>query len=182
MLESKINIFEKDGKLRYLYKEKERVPNDRREAYYLYETSNVVPQRIIEQGKEVIKEYVGRRVEENINRQKRKNRKHEQFEANPDFPIEVKCGRVILKGKIISATSDIVRVRLEAPKNYQGETEVAFGFASAMAGHYIFEGESDKFSGYAIKRAQGLLVKIYKEEARKRKHRKIVEISKDLNL
>ena len=76
--------------------------------------------------------------------------------------MKVKHHGLLLKGRIISAQNNSLRVRLEDPAKYRGEKFIDYGFASAMKGVHIFK-RGKVFSKDAIASARELLVQIYEE-------------------
>lgn len=130
-----------------------------------YETRGIVPQEIIEQGRAAIKEFVKSQVDEKINSQKERYMQRDEYRRNLSYPIELKYGEVLLRGRIKSLDGTVLTAELLEP--YQSITCLNFGFASAMSGHYIFDKNGLNFSDYAIKRSEGMFKEIYQKEKEK---------------
>lgn len=175
-----IEFSEKDGKLHFSYYQEEKVPKDEdeRDARYVFQSSGIIPKRIVQRGEKAIKNYAEKIVEASIAQRKAEIRKRNKFGHNPDFPISVEHKGKLLKGKIVSAHSGTLIVRLDEP--YRGESKITFGFASAMAGHHIFSGPST-FSKCALETAEELLIKIYEREKYNKEHEGIIDLAKKLN-
>lgn len=100
------------------------------------------------------------------------------YAAHPNFPITTTHRGVTLKGRIISAANNTLRVRLEEP--YTGEQHVEYRWASAMAGHHIFT-ETGEFTKEAIASAKRLLTETFNEAAHRKNHRATIELTEQLN-
>ena len=55
----------------------------------------------------------------------------------PEIKIKTTHKGVKLKGRIVSATGGCISVVLDEP--CKGESDINFGYASAMQGHYVFD-------------------------------------------
>src|SRR5687767_6552037 len=117
---------EKEGQLWFKYREQ--VSSDH--GYRIFKAEGVVPPEIIAQGEDAIKQYTNEQIELILTPQKEEARKWEEYEKNPNFPLETTHEGVTLKGRIISTVGSTLRVRLEEP--YQGEQGIHFGYAAAM--------------------------------------------------
>lgn len=152
--------------------------NDGR-IYFVYGKSSLrvpVPKDVQKKGREAIREYAEKHVLKDL----RRREKMENFAKNPDFPVETRCGKTILKGKIVSAENNAIKVRLEKPVKYRGERSSCFGWAAAMAGQYIFDGNG-WFSKAALEEAQRLLMLIYENRKYTERHRDVIKLVKKLN-
>lgn len=172
-----IEYFEKDGELHFSYEKRVSV-SDHSNAYRVYKSQGKIPKKIQEQGDQAIKNYAEKKVRKDIKEKESKAKKWDQFAKNPNFPVSVKHQGEILKGKIVSAEDNTLRVRLEEP--YQGEAYVHYNRFSAMAGDYIFDG-LESFSESAIESAQELLIGIYHTKKHYNEHKKVIETAKRLN-
>lgn len=162
----KINYFEENGMMCFSL------------ARGIYNFSGKIPKKIQARGKRAIKKYVEEKVKTKIRKQDDKTSKQDQFAKNPNFPVAVEYKDVTLRGKIISADNNILKVRLEKP--YTGESDITFGFGSAMSGRCIFN-KSGNFSEEAIASAQKLLIKIYERKKHCEKHGKAIDLARQLN-
>lgn len=176
-----ISYVERDGEIWFFHKEKESLPTKHHAASgRSYQSRGKVPPEVQSRGEVAVRIYAEQKVQEDMARQKETARNHDAFARNPDFPVEVRHDGKLLKGRIVSAEDSTLTVRLEEP--YQGEKFVIYGFGSAMAGHYIFARDTpNTFSTDAIASARRLLIDLYQEEERKRKHQDAVTLVKMLN-
>lgn len=147
-MKGKLEFIEDFGNIEFTYEE----PIDGSSSHYV---SEIIPERIVKQGERAIKKYVKNKIRE----AKKEWRKWESFEDDikkNHIPIQTKYGDgTTLEGRIVEATSRYIKVRLDKP--LKGSSMIHFGFASAMAGHYVFaEGYKISQEGYnAAKRALG---------------------------
>lgn len=144
----------------------------------VYKSSGGVPQSIIVSGDDAVKKYVKKRIKKDITKQKIERKKRKTFEKNPNFSIETAYDGKLLKGKIFNIEDNALKVHLEEPFN--GKDFVIYGFASAMAKHFILNEKGD-FTENAIKNAKNLLIRIYNEQKNHKKNKKVVDLVKNLN-
>ncbi len=166
-----IQYSEKNGKLWYCY-----------EHYFdSYQTKIIeggVPDNIAKKGKAAIKKY----VEKSITAILKKDERFRVFGNNLNVPISVQHNGVLLKGKITYAGARTIDVCLEKPKKYAGESWINFGFASAVAGRYVFEaGDEPKLSRAAIEGAKEVLKRIYNEKKNQEDNKEIIDLAEKLN-
>ncbi len=55
----------------------------------------------------------------------------------PEIKIKTEYKGITLKGRIVNAESGYISVVLDKP--CKGKSNINFGYASAMAGHYVFD-------------------------------------------
>ena len=157
--EKKVNYFlDKDKKLHFRYQDYYDLGKNETATLELKE---VIPDEI--RGRGNIDLYVKEKVESYLKERFEKINEQKKFEQNPDFSVEIKYKNILLKGKIIRASIRGLNVRLEEPfQEEKGERNINYGWASAMAGHYVFSSHC-QFSENAIESAKDLLKMIYKE-------------------
>ena len=162
---NKVNYFlDKNEKLHFRYQDYYDLEKDETAILQLKEA---IPDEI--KGRENIDLYVKEKVESYLKERLEKINEQRKFEQSPDFSVEVKYKNILLRGKIIRASCRGLTVRLEEPfPEEKGERNINYGWASAMAGHYVFKGHC-QFSEDAIETAKNLLKLIYKEIIEKRK-------------
>ena len=177
-----MEYFEKDGELWFSYEERISLSTKAHaEDWRIFECSERIPKKIRRKGKKAIKKYVEERIEKRIKEQKNRAGKQDRFAANPNFTLEIKgygVEGVTLRGRTISAEDSVLTVRLEEP--FIGEDHVIYGFASAIAGHYIFA-DLEKFSENAISSAYELLVRIYKREKHRQENKEVIDLAEQMN-
>ena len=124
-----------------------------REENAYYNTDGIIPQRILDKGEDAIFNYILKKIK----KAKKGWQKGESIEdkiKEEHIPIstEYKDG-TILEGRIIEATSRCIQVELDNP--LKGKSCINYGFASAMARHYVFteEHEISKNGNESAKRA-----------------------------
>jgi len=128
----------------------------------------IIPDKIVEKGDEAVRKYAESEQKKHNASNARRKKNLKKWGTNPNFPVEVGYGGVLLKGKIVSALDGLLTVRCEEP--CQGEEYTNFHcFGSAMAGHYIFESDGT-FSEHAVNAAKRLLISIYKDAQNKPLH------------
>lgn len=168
-----IDYFEKDGSLWFSCREE---VFSRSGGHRIFRLSDKVPPQVVGRGAEAIRVYAERRVEREIGEQKRRAAEHDQFEQNPEFPVEVRYRGDLLQGRIVSAKNRNLVVDLREP--YRGRKLIHYGWMSPD----IFDGENSlKFSAHAIATAQGLLVEIYQEEEHRSVYQDTIALADELN-
>ncbi len=174
-----IKYLEKGGELWFSFTERVPVSTQAHSRVYrVYESSGKIPEEIQKQGKQAIRTYAERKVKADVRKQKVKAKEHDEFAKNPDFSVSVEHDGKLLKGKIISADDNVLRVHLEKP--CQGENCVIYGFGSAMLGKHIFD-RFKSFSEDAITHAQTLLIRIYEQNKHCDEHKEVIDLAKQLN-
>lgn len=173
--DGQIEYHEEEGDVWYSYRETKHYSQG---SYREYKTEGKVPTNIVSKGKEAIHTYVQEQVYLAVSSQKKRAAAHDAFAKNPDFPVEVRYKGILLKGRIDSASDRYLSVQLQEP--YEGESGINFGWASAMVGHFIFDGHG-RFSESAIQSAKKLLIQIYEEEEHKRKYADTIDLVDQLN-
>jgi hypothetical protein len=143
----------------------------------IYSAKGVVPSSVIKKGASAVRSYAEEQAQLQVSKAKEHHSKLDKFLKNPNFPIEAEYDGLTLKGKIDSASERFLHVVLEEP--YHGDVGVNFGYASAVAGHFILEGEN--FSNYALRTARKLLVDIYIEQKHTADHSEIIHLAEVLN-
>ena len=93
----------------------------------------------------------------------------------PEIKIETTYKGIKLKGRIVSATARCISVILDKP--YKGKSDINFGYASAMAGHYVFE--KNDISKAGMDGAKEALGWAYDKEETKRVEKKFKVEKKD---
>lgn len=181
LMEKKINYIEKNGQIYFAYLTT--FGNAKREGAHRFELKGRVPKNIKKQGKEIIKSYVREQIKNYLTAEVSQQKKDENFQKNPDFPISTKYDGQKLEGKIILAKVRYFRVRLETP--LQGEmNSLNYGFASAMAGHHIFsrdESNNLTLSEMTVNDAKDILIEIYEAEKNKIKYGDMIKLVDELN-
>ena len=173
----RIDYFEKDGELWFSCEQK--VFNESG-GCRTFSSSGKVPLQKVREGSEAIRLYVGQKVRREVQRQKREASAIDQHRRSSSFPIEVQYRGVLLKGKMSSSDGRFLQVVLEEP--YLVHTGITYGWASAMAGRFIFDqNDPRKFSAHTIAAAKGLLVEAYQEEEYRRAHQDIIALADELN-
>jgi len=179
--DGKICFVEQDGKLWFVYQEIVTIPTKHHaSSWKTYKANGIVPDDVVAQGVGAVKKYAQQKVNAEIKKQKATDKKWEEFERNPNTPISVTYGGVLLEGRIISAEDTTIKVRLEKPAKYQGESFVIYGFASAVAGHKRFK-KLGEFTDNALETARGLLVEIYKQKKHELENKEVLDLAKKLN-
>lgn len=123
------------GNVEFKYKEPSR------DGGGYHEISDEIPQDVVEKGQEAIIDYAKNEVHQakkkwekaySVRDEIRKNHIHIKTEYEDGTSLE---------GRIVEATGRIVRVELDKP--IKGESSINFGFASGMAGQYVFTEEHE---------------------------------------
>jgi len=101
-----------------------------------YSIRKIIPTGIVKQGKKAILDYALQNVDE-AEMQWKKQESIENDIRKKHIPIQAAyTDGTSLEGRIVEATNRFIRVELDRP--LKGESSINFGFASAMAGHYVF--------------------------------------------
>src|SRR3989344_7196914 len=137
--------------LRYHYTEKvESRMDSGATSVRTYNVQGTVPEEVVSEGEEAIKEFAKSKVEEKVNAEKESDRQRKEYRRNLRYPVELDYSGATLRGIIRANDSTYLMAELLEP--YQGITGLNFGFASAMSKHYIFS--KDELSAYAIERGR----------------------------
>ena len=173
----KVSYEEKEGKLHYEYRDQHK------ETGFATVITGIVPAEVCKKGLSAVRSYAELAIEEEIKRKRPETEASIAFMKNPGVYISCFHGGVILEGRVIFATSRFIRVRLESPTSFRGEDVINFGFASAMAGHFIFDKDSDHLvlSQAAIEAAQRVLTWIYNKKKHRKDHGTVIDLAKNLN-
>ena len=100
-----------------------------------------IPKEIVKNGEQAIRDYVYSKVEKADKAWKKAKSVEEKIRKN-HIQIKTKCkDGTTLEGRIVEATSRCIKVELDKP--VKGESNINFGFASAVVGHYVFEGNHE---------------------------------------
>lgn len=165
----RIEYSEKDGKLWYKHLDS---------SYDVVISEGEIPSEIVKKGESAIQKY----VEEAVTAFEARSKRFREFGNNLNMPVSVRHRGIPLKGKIVYADSKYIGVRLEKPKKYAGESGMNFGWASAVAGHYVFQsGDEPKLSRSAIEGAQTVLTWIYDEKKNKEDNKSVIDLALKLN-
>lgn len=132
------------------------------------EFSGFVPKSVVVKGDEAVKEYAALQIKNYKQEEKSRLRERWQKICATNYPIEVSCGNVVLKGRIVDyqgpkSDRGAITVLLEEPKEYRGKIHHAMCFAYGMASRQFFE-EDGKLTGWAVEKAKSSIVEIYKEK------------------
>jgi hypothetical protein len=118
-----------------------------------------VPASIVEQGDTAIKQY----AIERINDLKRRIARADAIEADIEkhhIPIRTVYEGMSLEGRIVRATARGITVELDTP--LKGKSDINFGYASAISGHYVFTKEH-ALSPEGIEAAERALGRAYEK-------------------
>ncbi len=143
------------------------------EPYFIYEEPcgnrikhslrEVIPKKILYNGEKAVMEYAVQKLKEAKKKWKEFKDAKDAIRKNP-ISIQTKYKKgILLEGRIIRATTTGVRVELDKP--LKGEWGISFGYASAMAGQYVFT--KNKLSKHAYDAAYSCLRHAYQEGLRK---------------
>jgi hypothetical protein len=173
----RIRYEEKEGRLGYSYRE------DDPDVSLTYFASGVVPTNLCGKGERAIRAFVAKSVEEQINADRRKKAPWVAFLKNLNVPISSQHYGVLLKGRVVYADFRLIKIRLDEPKEYRGETPMHFGYASHLAGHHVFDPseEPPRLSQYAIEGGRTGLTWIYDRIKHQRDHGHVIALAKSLN-
>lgn len=181
-MEGKIEYFEMMGDLWFRYKETVSRPTQHHSAVYReYKVEGKIPKKLQDSNdSKLIREYVEGKIRRKVSKAKKEDMEQDRYAENPSFQISVEYDGTMLKGKIISATDSFLRIRLELPKEFTGDSGVNYGFGAAMAGKYIFSGHK-QFSTDAIASARRLLIDVYKKRKHEIANAEVISLAKSLN-
>ena len=159
----KIKYFQENGKLGFWYGLK----------------AWLIPKKIVAKGEESIKRYTKERVRRYEEEESRRaaNRRAQYIKTN--FEISTTFEKKQLRGRIIySKEKNILVVRLEKPIAMETLFTYGNGFASAMAGHRVFqESKILTLTDGAINDAKDELIDLYKNW----KNRDAIALAERLN-
>lgn len=168
------------GELWYTYQERFETPAESGARFVnTYEAQGLIPQEIIDQGEEAVKEFAKLATDEKINAEKERRQLAKEYLKQLRHPMEVDYQGILLKGQLRSA--DGTRLSADLLEPLQGTAHVAFNMFSAMSGHYIYGGDPPYFTDYAIERGGGLLTGAYHEAKRKAENPEITRLTDRLN-
>jgi|GEM_PF-7026073 len=154
-----------DGEISFTYMG----PSKNGGEYYI---SKTIPKEIVSKGIKKIENYVDKEIEKlnkeiEVGEEKYERIKKARISINAHYKGQ------FLKGIIKSATDRYIEVELERP--VKGSSNINYGFASAMAGHYVFSG--NELSENAIESAKRALCWAYDQAI----HKKEKNIADKLN-
>lgn len=159
-----IKFFEKKGRVYFEYNEQvyDTEGPDAGEAFRQYHTEGCVPEDVVTQGKEVIRQWTRKHVDKVITAQKKKDKKFDELYNAINVPINTTHKGIILEGRIIY-TDDDLTVVLESPVVGQSPFRYGHGFGAAMAGHKVWVSSEKEltFTREALNYARTELVKIF---------------------
>src|SRR3989344_6045995 len=131
-----------------------------------YRARGIIPKEIIDQGQVAIKNFSKSQIEKKIRAEKTRDIRLDEYLRSLSYPVELDYEDILLKGTLTSFDGTVLIAELLEP--YHAIYSLTFGFASAVSGHYIFNDDKPpNFSDYAIRRGEGMLIKVYQEEKHK---------------
>lgn len=101
-----------------------------------YSIRKTIPTGIVKQGKKAILYYALQKVEEAEMQWRNAEFIENDIRKKHIYIQAMYKDGASLEGRIVEATNRFIRVELDRP--LKGESSINFGFASAMAGHYVF--------------------------------------------
>ena len=129
-----------------------------------YSLREVIPKKILDKGERAVMEYAVQKLKETKKKWKEFEDVKDAIRKNP-ISVQTKYkNNILLKGRIVEATTTYVGVELDKP--LRGEWGISFGYASAMAGHYVFT-KNNKLSKHAYNAAYNCLCNAYRDNLRK---------------
>lgn len=156
-MEKGLRFEENSGKIEFLYTTKV----DKRNYDHV---SGEIPERVVKRGKEAIRNYAQKKVDQFKKKWKRANKIEEDIRKN-HIPIQTNYkNETFLEGRIVEATDKFIRVELDGP--LQGQGSINFGFASAIVGRYVFD-ENHKISHHGYDAAYRALRSAYEDAIHK---------------
>ncbi len=156
-MKGKLRFEENSGRIEFSYTE----PIDDRSHHQI---DGKIPPSIVQLGKTAIRAYAEKKVEQAQKGWQRAEKIEKDIRTNY-IPIRTDYDDgTSLEGRIVEATSRLIRVELDSP--VVGKGSINFGFASAMAGHYVF-GKGHKISEHGYEAAYRALRSAYKDSLHK---------------
>lgn len=104
-----------------------------------FESFGTVPQDIAKEGKSAVENYVTECLKERDEKIKRCEARYDDVAQNHVPVRAVYEDGTLLEGRIVEANASRIRVELDKP--LKGNSNIRFGFASAIAGRHIWEGD-----------------------------------------
>ena len=155
-----LKFSQQEGKLSFVYQE---------DGGYPRSFCDSVPEDVVTKGKETVKEYVSGIIIGKKEEWRRYEAAQEAIRQNP-IPVQTtyKDGTT-LEGHIVEATGSFIKIKLV------NSSEAHFGYASAMAGHHVFDGY--KLSEYGFTGAEEALCRAYEKVLNK----PIIDLADELN-
>ena len=172
----KLWFSEENGQLYYEYHGQEPIPG--RSFSLLLYGKGVVPNQIVQMGKNVILVFAQVAAAAGVRHQWDMYQQREKRHVNVNIPVETRVNEILLKGHVVSAVDSLLVVHLDEP--YVGQACIRFGFGSAMMGMYITN-ENGELTPEAIRSAKKLLIKIYKDQRRYNIDSPLADLIEELN-
>lgn len=175
-----IEFFEREGRIYFECHERvyDSKGSDAGRAFREYHTEGCVPEDVVTQGKEAIRQWTRKHVDKVITAQKKKDKKFDELRHTINVPINTTHKGVILEGRII-CTDDDLTVVLESPVVGQSSFRYGHGYGAAMAGHKVWVSSEKEltFTREAITYAYAELVRIFENNL----NAPIIRIVNELN-
>jgi len=141
-----------------------------------------VPKEIVKKGKQEARAYAEADVERQIAEGKERFDAIIAFRRNPDVTVSIRRKGIVIEGKIVFVNPGRIDVELVSPPEFKGRGDINFGYASAIAGHRVFDDENPlAFSKCGLDAARTALGWTYDRQKYRRDHAKTIALAKELN-
>lgn len=172
----KIKYEVRNGNLHYEHREEDKI------TMTVLVAEGFVPKEIVKKGKQAARVYAEANVRRQIAEGKEKTDAIIAFRRNPNVAISIRRKGVVVEGRIVFATPRRIDVELVSPPEFKGRGEINFGFASAIAGHRVFNDDDPlAFSKSGLEGARTALGWTYDRQKYRRDHAKVIALAKQLN-
>lgn len=164
-----ITFFERNGRIHFDYHEQ--VYETKGEyvgrAFRSYSTEGCVPEVIVAQGTEAVRDWTRRYVDTVIATQKERDKKFDELRRSVDVPLETIYEKFFLRGRVhYSQEKDDLVIVLESPVAGESPFRYGRGFGASMSGHKVWESNWEEklvFTQGALANARDVLVRIYQD-------------------